>query len=357
MAVAFDAASTSGDLSNLTTKSWSHTCSGVDRALYVIICGYDAESNLSGVTVTYNGVSMTKLGGNQDTDNNNTLIYELVNPPTGSNTVQISGIPASYVQAGACAVSYVGVDQSDPTPGAVVNGANVATVNVPSLSAGDIALMAFYDGDNDNPNPDTGTKRASQLMASSARAIAADRDGTGTVTCAFTGVADPMISAVRIKASPGGPFGGGLTAQAADIDGAVVTTVVASGSLQAQAGIVTGRINALRISATLAAQAAQINGTLSLAGLFYGILLPGAADVDGVVSPIVTFTGAIISQNSLVVGDFEPAYIHLESAMISQQASISGSVQITAQRPPRQFEVRSQRKGYKRPFTFYVDET
>lgn len=356
MAVAFDAAVASGDLRFIDSPSWSHTCYGTDRALYVIICGRDVGKNLSGVTVTYNGTSMTKLGGNEGVSAKSTLIFEMVNPPSGAHNVVVSGVPAFFNFIGGGSISYNGVHQTDPTPDAVVNAVDAQTVDVPNLVSGDIALSAFFDGDNDNPNPTVGTKRFSQTMLSTYRGIGADRDGTGTVTCAYTGVAFCSISAVRIQASEEATVGGGLQAQSSDIEGEVINTVVATGTIQAQRAQIGGQYNLFKVTAPILAQAAQINGSVSLAGLFAGNLFTAAAQLSGTARPIPNFAASLISQQPTLVGLFEPEYIHFYAAIRSPEAAISGQMSTVAMRPPQQIQVRNQRKGYKRPFAIYIDE-
>jgi hypothetical protein len=359
MAVGFDAASTSGNLSSLSgsSASWSHTCSGIERALYVIVCGYDDDGDdISSITASYNGVAMTKLGGQYTVGGANTVIFELINPPAGTYNIALASLPP-FIQMGAGGISYNGVHQTDPTPSAVVNagGFTPSTVNVTGLASGDIALMAFYDGDNDNPNPDSGTKRFSQLM-SGARAIGADRTGTGTVTCSYTGVAFGYISAVRIQASNSAVLGGGLAAQSAAVAGAVSTTARVSGAIAAQSAVILGRVNSLRVSGALAVGTAQISGAISLAGLLTGNLAVGSAQIAGVMSPIASFSGSLAVQNAAIVGAYEAEYIHVESMIWALEATISGSIEVIPQRPARFTEVRSQRKGYKRPFAIFVDE-
>ena len=358
MAIALDAVTLSPDMSMQTSGSWNHTCSaGVDRALFVMLAGYHGTASLGNVNITYNGVALTKVGGNQPNNNNNTLIWMLINPPIGTHQIQVTSIPANFDQVGGGSISYIGVDQTNPVPDAVVNGPTAQSVDVPNLVAGDIALSIFYDGDNDNPNPTVGTKRFSLRLNNYSRAIGADRDGTGTVTCAYTGVSDRTITAVRVQAATDGPLGGGLRAQASSVSGAVITTVVASGAIQARAPVVMGRVNSLRVSGTLQGQASHISGLMILGGAFAGNLIASAAQVSGVISPVIVFTGNIITQNSILIGMYEPEYIHISGAITGHRSTMEGSVQIIIERPNRQTEVRVQRKGYKTPFTFYVDET
>jgi hypothetical protein len=108
MAIAFDT-STDGGLSvAVTSKTFSHTCTGTNLALIVSFFG-EASDNVTGVT--YNGVAMTRMGfidpGGGDRFE---FMYGLLNPATGANNVVISfsSSSATYAQSS----SYTGVKQT-----------------------------------------------------------------------------------------------------------------------------------------------------------------------------------------------------------------------------------------------------
>jgi hypothetical protein len=95
MAVAYDSSASGAENSG----SWSHTCSGSNRVLIVVLYIYG-----TGLTpaVTYGGVSMTLLQEAGSTYHS-FLVYILFDPPTGTNTISFSvssthyrGVSASY---------------------------------------------------------------------------------------------------------------------------------------------------------------------------------------------------------------------------------------------------------------------
>ena len=111
MAIAFDAASTAKVASG-TSLSWSHTCTGANRALIV---GLTHKNGTTYATaITYNGVSLTKailqkVGGSGSQDCSMELWY-LLAPASGSNTISViinTSTPGSV--GGAC--SFTGADQ------------------------------------------------------------------------------------------------------------------------------------------------------------------------------------------------------------------------------------------------------
>lgn len=108
MSIAFDNSSTPSFSNPVTTQSYSFTTSGADRFLVVYTLG-DAAATSGISSVTYSGVSLTKLDTNRvDTDRSFDVWY-LINPAVGSNTLvvdrSVSGLIVSIP------ASYTGVDQ------------------------------------------------------------------------------------------------------------------------------------------------------------------------------------------------------------------------------------------------------
>lgn len=132
MAIALDAASSASTawLTNKTTYSWNHTCTGSDLALIVgVFCNNNPTRTVSGVT--YNGTAMTRLGYINDyaSGYDRLELWGLLGPSTGTHAVEVtlSG-QAAYNMAGA--VSYTGVSQTG-----LPDSANTArtTTNATSL--------------------------------------------------------------------------------------------------------------------------------------------------------------------------------------------------------------------------------
>lgn len=114
MAIAFDSSSNiTSDTSNTTT--FSHTCSGSDRILFVTASSLNNGTADAVTGVTYAGVSMTKLFGPVAVGGVSwvTYLYYIVNPTSGANNVVISRNTSNGEGYGS-AVSYTGVDQVSP---------------------------------------------------------------------------------------------------------------------------------------------------------------------------------------------------------------------------------------------------
>jgi len=110
MAIAFDS-STGGDyVAGSTSLTFSHTCSGDDRALFVSILTNTDADTVTGVT--YDGDSMTRVDAFLG-KNYYHYVYELANPSSGSNNVVISTDTSLNIFG--CATSYTGVDQTNPS--------------------------------------------------------------------------------------------------------------------------------------------------------------------------------------------------------------------------------------------------
>lgn len=144
MAVAFDAVGGPQNGSGSPT-TWSHTCTGSNRALYVGV----AEKYATAVTgATYNGNAMTLVGQYNDSGSNvrSVNVFRLVAPSTGANTVSVSQ-SASHTLVG-MSISFTGVDQTTPD-GTAVPGHTVGTAPTVTVADGDanaiiLDFLAWY---------------------------------------------------------------------------------------------------------------------------------------------------------------------------------------------------------------------
>lgn len=111
MAIAFDAATSVSGVLTGTTGTLSHTCSGSERLLLVAV---QTTSNVDVTGCTYNGVAMTELVSSQNVFSTTWWIsvFYIVAPATGANNIVATC--ASSVNKYISAVSYTGVDQTNP---------------------------------------------------------------------------------------------------------------------------------------------------------------------------------------------------------------------------------------------------
>lgn len=104
--ITIDSSSTSGGSVLVSSVTWSHTCSGIERVLVVGV-------GVGGTTptgVTYRGVAMT-LAVSETGIAPKTYLYYLNNPPTGAGNIVVT--LASALGACICGgVSFNGVDST-----------------------------------------------------------------------------------------------------------------------------------------------------------------------------------------------------------------------------------------------------
>ena len=106
--------------STVTGKTWSHTCSGIDRCLIV---NYASKSTFVPTAVTYNGISMTLITSLQGT-NTNICMWILLAPPVGTFTVSVS---VTGTTGSGSSMSFTGVRQSSQPD--AYNSGHHSTIN------------------------------------------------------------------------------------------------------------------------------------------------------------------------------------------------------------------------------------
>lgn len=161
------------------------------------LSGWDNIDTLTGVTVTYNGVPMTKLGGQQDS--NEAILWGLVSPALGAHTIAVANIPVSFAELGGGSVSFTGVNQTTPTGTLVSNG--TASVNI-TLVSGDMSVDILYGGSATETT--VGAGQIKRVNANSTGGLKwhmmSTEAGSGTVTMDWTGpIGDNAIAAIPIK--------------------------------------------------------------------------------------------------------------------------------------------------------------
>lgn len=106
MAIAFDTKTSFTFNASASNITYSHTCSGSDRILFV---GVSVRSTRTVTSVTYNGVAMSQSGSTSGTTGILNYLFYLVNPTTGTNTVSITQSAADTITSSS--ISYTGARQ------------------------------------------------------------------------------------------------------------------------------------------------------------------------------------------------------------------------------------------------------
>jgi hypothetical protein len=107
--IAFDATSNSGQYSNVSSYSWSHTCTGTNLLLAFGDSHY-SSTDYTVTGVTYNSVALTYIRSDFAGSRRSTIYY-LIAPATGAHTVAVTLSGTVYTGCGGV-VSYTGAKQS-----------------------------------------------------------------------------------------------------------------------------------------------------------------------------------------------------------------------------------------------------
>ncbi len=137
-AIAFDATANGQD-SNVSSLTWSHTCTGADLVLIVGVStrGDDGDAVPDGVT--YNGVAMTLIDGQGFATVLFSSLWQLKAPATGANNVVVSWTTNTVRVVGG-SMSFTGVDQTNPIDSD--NGATGSST-APSVTLTTVAANAW----------------------------------------------------------------------------------------------------------------------------------------------------------------------------------------------------------------------
>lgn len=160
MAIAFDVSSKIAAAATATPASWSHTCTGSNRALIVTLENKLGTENIT--AVTYAGAAMTKLTGASRLDTTNLInlsYWTLLNPATGANTISVTWTVTTQRLLG-LAVSFTGVASIEASANAA--GTNSGGVPQPATSVTTLANNAWTIGAaavNDNTPLAAGTSQ------------------------------------------------------------------------------------------------------------------------------------------------------------------------------------------------------
>lgn len=106
MAIAFDA-SAKATAVTATSVTWSHTCTGDNRILFVAV-GVPTADTITGVT--YNSVAMTLIDKKQMGADRFFYLWYLVAPATGANNIVATSSNSQILRA--ASASYTGASQT-----------------------------------------------------------------------------------------------------------------------------------------------------------------------------------------------------------------------------------------------------
>lgn len=319
---------TTNNGSSRSSASFSHTCSGTNRALLVFLEVSNTSQEPTVTAVSYDGTAMTLLGAIHNNYNGSrrisTFAYVLVDPSTGSNTVSVT-YGQTELRDVIAAISFT--DAGTPVAlgsGATGSGTSASATGTTgeddSLLVGGIAIArggdSITDGDGTEEwDVSTGSAGFDMTGAGSYEAGGTAGSHTWEVTIATSAafsvylveVPPAAVSGVTIIVGTGDLS---LAGQAATIDAPPPAQVVASAigdlSLSGQTVAVDAPVSALSIVAaigdlTLSGQAASVSAgsaPTTIAVAVGDLVLSGqAASVD----PGVTDVSIVVAVGDLVL--------------------------------------------------------
>ena len=122
-----------GKTAAAATLTFSHTCTGSNRVLYVLV----TTDNIVPTGVTYAGTSMTLKVDADGGTSGNASIWELINPDTGANNIVVTVSPNDEIVAGG--ISYTEANQ------AVATG-DTAEVSSTAMTAPTLQVIGALNG-------------------------------------------------------------------------------------------------------------------------------------------------------------------------------------------------------------------
>lgn len=128
MPIAFDATSTATGAATLT---WSHTCTGNSRILFVGVLDTVAADNVTGAT--YAGVAMTLIAKQANSAGQYAYLFYLISPATGANNIAVTASAADVLRGDA--ISYTGAKQSNQPDSSNTGTAVASATFAPSTTS------------------------------------------------------------------------------------------------------------------------------------------------------------------------------------------------------------------------------
>jgi hypothetical protein len=211
MAIAFDSVSTSANMEDVGTATWSHTVgAGSDRVLLVGVRSRSFGSAPVVGSITYGGVSMSLQQATTFNYSGSSWIgvevWKLVNPTVGTANVVVTAT-YGYDDASAVALSFTGVDPTTPIEAAgntvASTAAATATASVTTLTANALVASFIYSRATSGTFAGTGTERdnvaltfeVTDFAASATQAVAVP----AAITDSWTNLADAQSIGMAVS--------------------------------------------------------------------------------------------------------------------------------------------------------------
>lgn len=143
MATAVDATSNGGNNTGGSSVTWTHTCTGSNL---ILIVNSTLDSGSTVTAVSFNGVPAT-LVNSATSSGRTTYMHYLINPATGSHTVQVDRNSGTGT-IDTSAVSYTGMKQSSQPETSVTSTSTTSNLSLNITTSTDNAWLVASTGVN-----------------------------------------------------------------------------------------------------------------------------------------------------------------------------------------------------------------
>ena len=285
--------------------SFSHTCTGDNRVLYVFVTGRGAPGSSGVSSLTYDGVALTRIANLGSGNVIWTELWRLIAPNAGTHSVALSSLLVQRVTAHSVSVS--GAHQTVPN-GSVVTGSGSAS-SAPSLVVPSDASELVLDGcaiQNDD-NTTTLTVGSGQTQRSNTstsngtsngiRGAQSSETGDTSVTMTWTPDANDDWAQIAVSVKP---------AQVGDVTAPVLQTGVTSINgaaiiLSYDEPLDTGSVPATSDFAVTVNGASRSVTGVTVAGSDVQLVL--ASPVDHLAVVVVSYTASAGSEIADIAGN------------------------------------------------------
>lgn len=215
--IAFDTAADFTSVNPGTSVTYSHTCSGKERILFVLTRGGGGEGDkITGVT--YAGVALTRVDSQANpTFAEVTSLWYLLNPTLGSNSIVVS-LSSGFMEV--CSASYTGVRQTPPLDASTKNSTTASSIATPITTIANNAWLVAAVRASGN-TISAGSGAYDRITAGSGSASIFDSNGVKTPPGSHSMEATTpdsrawavVMASIAPALQNGSPlfFGGGLT--------------------------------------------------------------------------------------------------------------------------------------------------
>ncbi|MDG1893656.1 MAG: DUF4347 domain-containing protein [Fuerstiella sp.] len=203
--VAVDASS-SGSASSQASVTVSHATSGENRLMLVSVATDPHGESVA--SVTYNGVSLSPVGAEEDAGaHSRAEIWSLTAPDTGTHDVVVTMTGTGYFGVNVGVMTFTDVDQTTPLANfSNAFGSSTSASTTVTSATNDLVFGVVNSHNGAAATPGTGQTEYFDLVESQSNSSGTVEAGAASVTTSWTVNNDDWtVAAVSIQAAPASP--------------------------------------------------------------------------------------------------------------------------------------------------------